>query len=290
MSPAQTSAKKIGVEKIGPTPVSPPLDARSTALRKVCVDALVSAGRGHLSSALSLIEVLRVLYDDVLRFRADEPMWAGRDRCILSKGHGCLALFTLLADKGFFAKSELETYCQVDSMLGGHPERGKVPGVEASTGALGHGLGIGIGMALAARIQKRDSRVFVITGDGEINEGSIWEGAMCASKHRLDNLTVIVDRNKLQSYGPTIDVQDLEPLTDKWRAFGFAVADVDGHDVNSLRSVLARPLAAGKPTCVIAHTVKGKGIAHIEHDPNWHHKSKVSDDEAAALYAALENA
>jgi transketolase len=270
---------------------TPPLDARSRALRKMCVDAIGGAGRGHLPSALSLIEVLRVLYDDVMRFRAAEPMWAERDRCILSKGHGCVGLYALLADKGYFSPDHLKTYCSEESMLGGHPERGKIPGVEASTGALGHGLNIGIGMALAARMQKRDSRVFVITGDGEINEGSVWEGAMAASKHGLDNLCVIVDRNKLQSYGRTVEVQDLEPLTDKWKAFGFAVADVDGHDVTALRGVLgALPLTRGKPTCVIAHTVKGKGIAHIEHNADWHHKSKVSADELAKLYAALEAA
>ena len=283
MRTAQTSVE------IGPVAVSPPLDDRSRALRKMCVLAMEGGGRGHLSSALSLIELVRVLYDDVLRFRPNDPMWAGRDRCILSKGHGCLGLFAILADKGFFPKSELLTYCMRDSMLGGHPEREKVPGVEASTGALGHGLGIGIGMALAARIQGRDSRVFVITGDGEINEGSIWEGAMAAGKHRLDNLTVLVDRNKLQSYGPTSEVQDLEPLADKWRSFGFVAEDVDGHDVEDLRRALgALPFTPGKPTALICHTVKGKGIAHIEHDATWHHKSRISEDEIAALYSALE--
>lgn len=271
-------------------PVSPPLDARSRALRKLCVEAIDGAGRGHLPSALSLIEVLRVLYDDVMRYRPNEPMWLERDRCILSKGHGCLGLYAILADKGYFPRELLRTYCSDETILGGHPERNKVPGAEASTGALGHGVAIGIGMALAARMQKRDSRVFVITGDGEINEGSIWEGAMAAAKHRLDNLTVIVDRNKLQSYGRTVDVQDLEPLTDKWRAFGFAVADVNGHDVAALRSVLGRPLEQGKPTCVIAHTVKGKGIPHIESNADWHHKSKVSKEDLSKLYAALEAA
>ena len=267
-------------------PVSPPLDARSRALRKLCVEAIDGAGRGHLPSALSLIEVLRVLYDDVMRYRAAEPMWLERDRCILSKGHGCLGLYAILADKGYFSRDLLRTYCSDDTILGGHPERGKVPGAEASTGALGHGLAIGIGMAIAARIQKRDSRTFVITGDGEINEGSIWEGAKAASKHRLDNLTVIVDRNTLQSYGRTVDVQDLEPLTDKWRAFGFAVADVDGHDVEALRGALKQPLQAGKPTCVIAHTIKGKGIPHIENNAEWHHRSKVTADDLSKLYAA----
>jgi len=268
---------------------TPDLDDRSRALRRSCVEAMEGGGRGHLPSALSLIEILRVLYDDVMRYRPDQPDWLERDRCILSKGHGCLGLYAVLADKGFFPYAELLTYCKRDSILGGHPERDKVPGIEASTGALGHGLGIGVGMALAARIQKRDSNIFVVTGDGEINEGSIWESAMCAGKHSLDNLTVLIDYNKLQSYGPTHVVQDLEPLTDKWRAFGFAVAEVDGHDVADLQRVLSRrPLEAGKPAAVICHTVKGKGIAHIEHVASWHHKSNISPEDLAALYNALE--
>jgi len=265
------------------------LDERSRGLRRACVQAMEGGGRGHLPSALSLIEILRVLYDDVLRYRPDEPDWPLRDRCILSKGHGCLGLYAVLADKGYFPFDDLLTYCKRDSILGGHPERDKVPGVEASTGALGHGLGIGVGMALAARMQRRVSRIFVITGDGEINEGSVWESAMCAAKHNLDNLTVLIDYNKLQSYGPTHEVQDLEPLADKWRAFGFDVGEVDGHDVTALRQILGGlPFASGKPSVVICHTVKGKGIAHIEHVAGWHHKSRISADELAALYDALE--
>ena len=154
-------------------------------------------------------------------------------------------------------------------ILGGHPESAKIPGVEASTGALGHGLSIGVGMALAARIQKRDSRVFVVMGDGEINEGSVWEAAMCAGKHRLSHLTAIVDYNKIQSAGPTSEIQDLEPLMDKWRAFGFAAVEVDGHDVGELRRVFKRvPLESDRPTAIICHTVKGKGIPFAEHDPD----------------------
>ena len=272
-----------------PVPETPPLDDRSRALRRACVEAMEGGGRGHLPSALSLIEILRVLYDDVMRFRPEQPDWLERDRCILSKGHGCLGLYAVLADKGFFPSAELLTYCKRDSILGGHPERDKVPGVEASTGALGHGLGIGVGMALAARIQKRDSKIFVVTGDGEINEGSVWESAMCAGKHGLDNLSVLIDYNKLQSYGSTYEVQDLEPLADKWRAFGFAVAEVDGHDVADLQRVLShQPMEVGKPAAVICHTVKGKGIAHIEHVASWHHKSKISAEELAELYNALE--
>lgn len=267
-----------------------PLDARSRYLRRLTVDALIGGERGHIGSTMSLIEILRVLYDSVLNYRADEPDWAERDRCVLSKGHGCLALYALLADKGFFDPAALTDFCRHHSFLGGHPERGKIPGVEASTGALGHGLSLGVGMALAQRMRGRSARVFVVMGDGEINEGSVWEAAMNAAKHRLDNLVAIVDYNKIQSAGATAVIQDLEPLGDKWRAFGFETQEVDGHDITALEKVFsAAPSADGKPTAVICHTVKGKGIPFAEHDPSWHHKSKLPVDVHADLYAALED-
>jgi transketolase len=268
---------------------TPPLDERSKYLRKLVVRALEGGERGHVGSSMSLIEIMRVLYDDILRYRSKEPQWHERDRMILSKGHGCIALYVILADKGFIPLETLDTFCRRDSILGGHPEAGKVPGVEASTGALGHGLSIGVGMALAARIQKRDSRVIVVMGDGEINEGSVWEAAMCAGKHRLSNLTAVIDYNKIQSAGPTREIQDLEPLLDKWRAFNFATIDVDGHDVEALRNVFRNlPLAQDRPTAIICHTVKGKGISFAENDANWHHKSKIAKDLIAKLYGALE--
>lgn len=268
-------------------PNSPPLDDRSKELRRLVIDALDGGSRGHLGSSMSLIEIMRVLYDDVVRHRAQEPMWADRDRCILSKGHGCLALYAALACHGYFPREEMSRFCHMPSMLGGHPERSKVPGAEASTGALGHGLSIGVGMALAARMQKRDSRVFVIMGDGEINEGSVWEAAMSTSKHKLSHLTGIVDYNKFQSYGRTADVLDLEPLLDKWRAFGFETVECDGHDVDALRAVLSEPLSTSRPSMVIAHTVKGKGVAFAENEATWHHKSHVPADQIAQMYAAL---
>ena len=269
-------------------PLTTALDERSRALRWMVVDAMVAAGRGHLGPALSLIEILRVLYDEVLRVRPSEPLWPDRDRCILSKGHGCLALYALLADKGFFPVAELATFCATDSRLGGHPEHGLIPGVEASTGALGHGLSIGVGMALAQRMKGRVSRVFVVLGDGELNEGSVWEAAMAAGKHRLANLTAIVDYNKLQSYGPTSLVQDLEPLADKWRSFGFAVAEANGHDLADLRGAFAcLPLDREKPSAIICHTVKGKGVPLAENNPDWHHKNKLKDLEMEAIRTAL---
>jgi transketolase len=264
------------------------LDQRSVHLRRLVVRALEGGGRGHIGSSMSLIEILRVLYDDILRFRPSEPRWAARDRMILSKGHGCLALYAILADKEFFGVDTLDTFCRRDSILGGHPEAGKIPGVEASTGALGHGLSVGLGMALAIRARRSDSRVFVVMGDGEINEGSVWEAAMCAGKHAVSHLTAIVDYNKIQSAGPTREIQDLEPLADKWRAFGFAVAEVDGHDVSALRDLLGRlPLSPAKPTAVICHTVKGKGIPFAENDANWHHKAKIGADLVARMNGAL---
>jgi transketolase len=267
---------------------SPPLDDRSLYLRRQAIRALDGGGRGHLGSTLSLIEILRVLYDDILIFRPSEPNWDGRDRCVFSKGHGCIALYVILADKGFFDDGLLETFCHPTSILGGHPERDKVPGVEASTGALGHGLSISVGMALAARMKGRDNRVFTVMGDGEINEGSVWEAAMNAGKHKLSNLTAIVDYNKLQSYGPTADIQDIEPLADKWKSFGFSVREVDGHHVDELRKAFnALPYDAEKPSAIICHTIKGKGIPFAEGEPTWHHKSRLPADQIAEIYKAL---
>jgi transketolase len=267
---------------------SPSLDARSKALRRTVVETVVKAGRGHLGPALSLIEIMRVLYDDILRVRPYEPLWPDRDRCILSKGHGCLALYAVLADKGFFPAENLATFCGHDSILGGHPEFRIVPGAEATTGALGHGLAIGVGIAIALRMRKNNARVFVVTGDGELNEGSVWEAAMHASKHRLDTLTAIVDYNKFQSYGPTSEVMDLEPLADKWRSFGFAVSEVDGHDVPALRKALrAVPFRADKPSVLICHTVKGKGVPDAENNADWHHKNKLSSAELTMIRSVL---
>ncbi|MBV8600432.1 MAG: transketolase [Candidatus Eremiobacteraeota bacterium] len=263
------------------------LDERSRALRELIVDALVGGKRGHVGSALSLVEILRVLYDDVLRVRPKEPKWPHRDRAILSKGHGCLALYAILADRGFFSREELVRQGRAGALLGGHPEI-HIPGVEASTGALGHGLPIGVGLALAARMQRRSHRVFVVTGDGELDEGSNWEAALAASKHRLENLVAIVDYNKLQSYGSVDDVLPLEPLAEKWRAFGFAVRECDGHDVGALRANLCDvPFERGKPSVLLAHTVKGAGIPICEHDPVWHHKASFDAAAGETLRRSL---
>tara|TARA_Y100000590_G_scaffold429139_1_gene541345 strand:+ start:14 stop:841 length:828 start_codon:yes stop_codon:yes gene_type:complete len=260
------------------------LDKRSVQLRELVVRGLSGGKRGHLGSAFSLIEVLRVLYDSVLNINTTNLNDLNRDRFILSKGHGCLALYSILADKGFFDVAELDKFCHFDSILGGHPESSKIPGVEAATGALGHGLSMGVGLAISARIHKRKSRVFVVMGDGEINEGSVWEAALCAGKHRLSNLVAIIDYNKLQSYEKTTIVQDLEPLTDKWKSFGFDVEEVDGHSLEELNNVFSNlPFNSKRPSAIICHTVKGKGLKEAEGNPFWHHKSKISDQEITKM-------
>lgn len=267
---------------------APELDERSRGLRRTIVKILAAAGRGHIGSAFSVVDVLRVLYDDVLQYDPKNPRWEKRDRLIFSKGHGCLALYPILAEKGFFPEAELWRFCKADGILGGHPEFGKVPGIEASTGSLGHGLPIGVGMAIAARVAKASHRVFVVIGDGESNEGSVWEAALCAGKHQLSNLTVIVDYNKAQSCGTTYEIQNMEPFAEKWRAFGFAAEHVDGHDVAALRKIFSRlPLDPSKPTAIIADTVKGKGVSFVEHNLKWHHKNKVAEEELTKLLAEL---
>ena len=263
-------------------------DERSRELRRQIVRVLERGGRGHLGTSLSLVEMLRVLFDDVLRYDPKNPSWPERDRFILSKGHGCITLYVLLQEKGFFAEDELWKFCHFDGILGGHPDP-KVPGIEISTGSLGHGLPVAVGMAVAAKRRGAKHRVFTVLGDGECNEGSVWEAAMSASKHRLDNLTAIVDYNKQQSYGSTYEVLDLEPFVAKWEAFGFATREVDGHDVKALERTFADlPFAQNRPSAVICHTVKGKGIAFAEDNLNWHHKSRIKANEIEDMLRAIE--
>lgn len=266
------------------------LDERSKHLRRQIVRVLKGGGRGHIGTSLSLVEVLRVLFDRVLRYDAKNPKWPGRDRFILSKGHGCITLYVLLQEKGFFPEDELWKFCRFEGILGGHPDP-KVPGIEVSTGSLGHGLPIAVGMAVAAKRRGDSHRVVAVLGDGECDEGSVWEAAMSAAKHRLDNLAAIVDYNKQQSYGSTHEVLDLEPFAAKWEAFGFATREVDGHDVNALEQVFAAmPFESGRPSAVICHTVKGKGVAFAENNLKWHHKSSLKESEIEDLMRAIEDA
>lgn len=261
------------------------LDERSKYLRQLVIEGLAGAGRGHVGSALSLIEITRVLYDHILRYKVEDPLWPERDRFILSKGHGCLGLYAVLADKGFISKDELKTYSTKESRLGGCCEC-IVPGVEATTGALGHGLSIGVGMALGALMRGRSNRVYVLMSDGELSEGSIWEAMLSASKHKLTNLIPVIDYNKVQLAGFTSDISSLEPLADKWKSFGFEPIEVNGHDVNQLKKVFETTFK--KPTVVICHTVKGKGIAFAEHSSEWHWKGKIDGELVGRMSTALE--
>lgn len=218
----------------------------------------------HAGGSLSAADILTVLYFRVLRVRPDEPEWPGRDHYIHSKGHAAAALYATLAERGFFPTEELGTYARVGGRLAGHPLR-KVPGVEFPTGSLGHGLSLGLGLAVAARRDGRPNRVFVLLGDGELQEGSVWEAAMGASHYGLDNLVAIVDRNGLQICGPTEDRVRLEPLADRWRSFGWSVDLIDGHDLDALAAAFDRlPHEAGRPSVVIAATVKGRGVRTLE--------------------------
>ncbi|MGW5739698.1 MULTISPECIES: transketolase [Streptomyces] len=240
----------------------------------------------HVGGSLSAADIMTLLYNEVLRLRPEEPDWADRDRFILSKGHASAALYAVLAARGFLPAAELASYGVTGGRLAGHPLR-RLPGVEFPSGSLGHGLSLGVGSALAARRQGRPSRVFVLMGDGEIQEGSVWEAAMSAAHLRLANLTAIVDRNRLQITGHTEERMGLEPLADKWRAFGWHTVEVDGHDLDALRGALTAPPAADeRPTMVIAETVKGKGVPLFE-DKKKSHSVKLSPNLHRRALAGL---
>jgi len=228
---------------------------------------------GHTGGDLSSADILATLYlGQILNVDPKEPRWEQRDRFVMSKGHCSGAFYSTLALRGFFPIEQLKTFMAPLSMLNGHPDRNKLPGVEANTGPLGHGLPIGVGMALAARMRNEAWRVFVLVGDGELQEGSNWEAAMCAQQYRLDNLVVIVDRNGIQQGDFTENTIRMEPLADRWAAFGFAVKELSGHDHAALHQAFASvPIENGKPTCFIARTIKGKGVSFAENKPAWHH-------------------
>lgn len=231
-----------------------------------------------------MAELLAVLYGEVLRVDPSQPTWPDRDRFILSKGHGCAGLYSVLAERGFFPTSWLNEFYLNGSPLAGHIVHSKVPGVEFSTGALGHGLSVACGMALGFKRDRAPSRVFVMLSDGECDEGSTWEAALFAPHHGLDNLVAIVDYNKIQSLGSVKEVLNLEPFADKWRSFGWSVVEIDGHDIEQVRSaLLGTPIQADKPSCVIAHTVKGKGVSFMEGNLLWHYRSPAGDEFIRAL-------
>ncbi len=249
------------------------LKEKSKEIRRHVVKMAFDGKTSHVGSALSCVDILTALYFKVLN--VDPENWQGKecDRFILSKGHGAMAWYAALAERGFIPKDTLKTYAQNGSHLGEHPEAGLVPGIMVTTGSLGHGLSIGIGMAAAKRLEKNPSRVFVLLSDGECNEGSIWEAAMFAAHKKLDNLIVIVDDNHMQAMGKSRLINALDPLKEKWQAFGWAAKEIDGHDLNSLvHSLEDLPHKKGKPTAFIANTVLGKGVSFMEDDVLWHYQ------------------
>lgn len=250
------------------------LKLESTALNiRRNILRLIRAGQaGHVGGALSSVEILTALYFNILNVDPKNPKWPLRDRFVLSAGHKCLVLYSALAEKGFFDKSVLDTYGDLDSIIPGHPNMHKLPGVETNTGALGHGLSIAGGMALGLRMDKSPAKVFVLMGDGELAEGSNWEAASAASMHKLDNLLVFVDRNKLQISGPTVDVMSYEPLDERWRSFGWSVRTIDGHNIAAIiNNVKDMPFEKDKPSLIIADTIKSKGLSFAEEKVNYHY-------------------
>ncbi len=261
--------------------------ARLAALRRADALALIHhAGAGHIGGAMSSLDILSVLYYGVLRIDPVNAKDPARDRFLLSKGHSVEGLYALLADLGFMEKTELATFCAAGSRLLGHPSV-KVPGVEMNTGALGHGLPVGVGLALGAKRTGQPYRTYVLMGDGEQAEGSVWEAAMAGARYGLDNLTAIIDRNGLQISGTTEEVMALEGLAAKWRAFGWAVTELNGHDHAALLQYFTQVPEPGKPRLLVARTVKGKGLPFAEGKKEWHHKVPT-DEQAAQGFAAFE--
>jgi len=253
-------------------------------LRRDIIRITGLAGSGHPSSAFSVLEILTALYFRVLRHDPETPNWPERDRFILSKGHAAPGLYVVLAHAGYFPVEQLKTLRKLESPLQGHPEKNRLPGIEASTGSLGQGISIGIGMALAARLDRKDHRVYVLTGDGELDEGQVWEAAMFATHYQLDNLTVIVDRNKLQQDSWCKEVMNTEPLSEKWQSFGWYVIDINGHDLEQVIAAFAEAKKVkGKPTVMIARTVKGKGVSFMENSTGFHGVAPTPEQVELAL-------
>jgi transketolase len=273
------------LERLDLSPVE--LKRKAWNIRYHVLKMICKKGKGHTGPALSIVEIITALYFGALKVDPQNPKHPDRDRFLLSKGHACTALYAGLAERGFFPVEKLGEYYQLDSLLGGHPVKG-LPGVEAATGSLGHGLPISVGLALAAKFDQKGHRNFTLIGDGEAQEGSVWEAAMAAAHYKLDNLIAIIDRNGMNLDGRTEEIMALEPFDQKWQSFGWATRTVDGHDIPALIQTLrAAPFAVGKPSVVIALTVKGKGIDFIENRKEWHHRAPTPQ-EAEEAFRQLE--
>ena len=260
------------------------LKKKANRLRRLVIEAVGAAGSGHPGGSLSAAEILSTLYFHVLRVDAGNPDWRERDRFVLSKGHAAPILYAALAERGFFPISELKRLRKIDSFLQGHPHMGETPGVEMSTGSLGQGLSVAGGMALGLRLDGLDSRVYVLMGDGEIQEGQVWEAAMAAAHYRLDNLLAFVDHNGLQIDGPVNEIMSVTPIAQKWRAFGWKVFEIDGHDPAQILWACDRARQTkGKPSVAIAYTVKGKGVSFMEDRVDWHGKAPKGEELQAAI-------
>jgi len=274
--------RREGFEAATPQQRSPLLRSRANNIRRQVIATIDKAGLGHVGGDLSVTDILVTLFEGLLRIDPAQPAWEQRDRFILSKGHCAVALYSVLASCGYFSPARLADFAAPLSPLNGHPNRRKVPGVETNTGPLGHGLPVGVGCATAAQIMGQQWRTFVVLGDGELQEGSNWEAAMYAAQRRLGRLTAIVDRNRLQQGASTADTNDLEPLSDKWTAFGWETHVIDGHSFDALLDVLGRA-PGDKPRAVIANTIKGKGVSFMENGVEWHHKVPSAAQADAAI-------
>jgi len=254
------------------------LIVQAKGIRKTILSMIVKAHASHIGSAYSIVEILLYLYNEELKINPKNPLDPGRDRFILSKGWGVSALYAILAEKGFFKKELLDSYCLNGSKLVGTATRNGIPGIEATTGSIGHGLPIGVGIALAGKIQQKNYRVFVLVGDGECNEGSTWEAILQAGQYKLDNLVIIVDYNKWQAYGRIKDVLNLEPFAKKWRSFNWSVKVINGHNFNEISQACSSiPFKKNQPNVIIAHTIKGKGISALEDDNEWHYRTPTDE-------------
>lgn len=260
------------------------LEEKARVIRRHVVRMSHWSNSAHVGTALSSADIVTALYFGEMRVDPQRPDWPDRDRFIMSKGHGCAVWYAALAEKGFLPLDELKTFRKLGSRLQGHPEMSRLPGIEMTSGSLGHGLAAGLGMALGIRLDRRDARVYVLLGDGESQEGLVWEAALSAPNMKVDNLMAIVDYNRWQSGGALDEISPLEPLADKWRAFGWHTVEVDGHDMAQLLETFAKfKRTRGRPTAVVAHTIKGKGVSFMENDNLWHGKAPTAEEMQRAL-------